>query len=129
MKSFRALILTFTFLILLLSRCSFPFTTATYKWKIKYDKEAIDYKTDFLARDLPEYSGDSLPNILFIVVDDLGKYEISAYGSETMQTPHMDQLAREGVRFSDCYVSSPVCAPSRAGINTGRYPVRYGFET
>lgn len=129
MRHLKPIFLTFIFLALLLTRCSFPFTTATYKWKIKYDKEAIAFKEAFLAQDLPDYSGDSLPNILFIVVDDLGKYEISAYGSETMLTPHMDQLASEGVRFSDCYVSSPVCAPSRAGINTGRYPVRYGFET
>lgn len=63
------------------------------------------------------------------MVDDLGKYEISAYGSETKNTPHIDQLCQEGVRFSDCYVNAPVCAPSRAGLMTGRYPVRYGFET
>lgn len=116
-------------LIFILSQCTFPFTTATYKWKISYDKEKIAYKEKFLTQTLPEYSKEQLPNILFIVVDDLGKYEVSAYGSETMQTPNIDKLASEGVRFADCYVNSPVCAPSRAGLNTGRYPVRYGFET
>ncbi len=109
--------------------CTFPFTTATYKWNIKWDKDELTFKTEFLKQELPEYSEESLPNILFIVVDDLGKFEISAYGSETMNTPHIDQLATEGVRFTDCYVSSPVCSPSRAGILTGRYPTRYGFET
>ena len=111
------------------SACTFPFTTATYKWKIKWDKDKLEFKEKFLAQKLPEYSKDKPPNILFIVVDDLGKFEVSAYGSETMNTPYIDQLASEGVLFTDCYVNSPVCAPSRAGLNTGRYPVRYGFET
>ena len=109
--------------------CTFPFTTATYKWKIKWDKDEIKVKEKFLAQELPEYSEGKPPNILFIVVDDLGKFEVSAYGSETMNTPHIDQLASEGVRFTDCYVSSPVCSPSRAGMMTGRYPTRYGYET
>ena len=116
-------------LIFLMLQCTFPFTTATYKWKIRYDKDKIEFKKKFLEQQLPKYSKEKLPNILFIVVDDLGKYEVSAYGSETMKTPNMDKLASEGVRFSDCYVNSPVCAPSRAGLTTGRYPVRYGFET
>lgn len=112
-----------------LSQCTFPFTTASYKWKIKFDKDKVRFKEDFLAQQPPEYSGERPPNIIFIVVDDLGKYEISSYGSETMETPNFDQLASEGVRFSDCYVNAPVCAPSRAGMMTGRYPQRYGFET
>ena len=109
--------------------CTFPFTTATYKWKIKWNKDKLEYKEKFLAQKLPEYSEEKPPNILFIVVDDLGKYEISAYGSETMHTPYIDQMASEGVRFTDCYVNAPVCAPSRAGLLSGRYPTRYGFET
>ncbi len=112
-----------------LNRCTFPFTTASYKWKIKFDKEKLEYKEDFLSQELPEYSEMRPPNIIFIVVDDLGKYEISSYGSETMKTPHIDALASEGVRFMDCYVNAPICAPSRAGLLTGRYPQRYGFET
>lgn len=129
MKFIKPVILIPSALIFLLSGCTFPFTTATYKWKIKYDKNEIAFKEHFLKQELPAFSGDRPPNILFIVVDDLGKYEISAYGSETMHTPNIDQLCADGVRFTDCYVSSPVCAPSRAGLNTGRYPVRYGFET
>ncbi|MEJ2594032.1 MAG: sulfatase-like hydrolase/transferase [bacterium] len=115
--------------VVILSQCTFPFTTATYKWKIRFDKEKLAFKEDFLAQDLPEYSEERPPNIIFIVVDDLGKYEISSYGSETMKTPNIDQLASEGARFTDCYVNAPVCAPSRAGLITGRYPQRYGFET
>ncbi len=116
-------------MVITLSQCTFPFTTASYKWKIKFDRKKIAFKEKFLGQKLPEYSDKKPPNIIFIVVDDLGKYEISAYGSETMKTPHIDQLASEGVRFTDCYVNAPVCAPSRAGMLTGRYPTRYGFET
>lgn len=122
---------TYSIIILLVFfvSCTFPFTTATYKWNIKWDKKELERKEQFLQQELPAHSAGKAPNILFIVVDDLGKYEISAYGSETVKTPNMDQFAAEGVRFTDCYVSSPVCAPSRAGMMAGRYPTRYGFET
>ena len=129
MKHNRLLIIIHTLLFMLATGCIFPFTTSTNKWKIEYDKDKIAFKENFLSDELPAYSGDQPPNILLIVVDDLGKYEISSYGSETMHTPNIDQLCNEGVRFLDCYVNSPVCAPSRAGLITGRYPVRYGFET
>lgn len=115
--------------VLIAGSCTFPFTTVTYKWNIKWDKSKLEAKKKFLDQQLPVYSKKRLPNILVIVVDDLGKFEISAYGSKTMKTPHIDQLAKEGVLFTDCYVTSPVCAPSRAGIMSGRYPERYGFET
>ena len=121
-----AFIITLSFI---LSQCTFPFTTASYKWKIKFDREKIKFKENFLAQELPGDSTQRPPNIIFIVVDDLGKYEISAYGSKTMNTPNIDQLASEGARFTDCYVNAPVCAPSRAGLLTGRYPQRFGFET
>ena len=128
-KKLIGIIPVFLLMIFALSRCTFPFTTASYKWKIKFDKDKIAFKESFLSQDIPAYSQERPPNIIFIVVDDLGKYEISAYGSETMKTPHIDRLADEGVRFTDCYVNAPVCAPSRAGLLTGRYPTRYGFET
>jgi arylsulfatase A-like enzyme len=117
------------FLAVLAAGCVFPFTTASYKWDIKYDKNKLAFKKNFLEKNLPSYSGERLPNILLIVVDDLGKSEISCYGSTTVITPHMDKLGDEGIRFADCYVTAPVCAPSRAGLLTGRYPERYGFET
>ena len=129
MRKSTKFIFYFSLLILTAGSCTFPFTTATYKWKIKWDKQKLENKEEFLSRELPAVQDEKLPNILVIVVDDLGKFEISAYGSKTMKTPHIDRLAKEGVLFSDCYVSSPVCAPSRAGIMSGRYPTRYGFET
>jgi arylsulfatase A-like enzyme len=129
MKTHCQSLIMFIILAILTGGCTFPFTTASYKWNIKYDKIKLDFKEKFLDQELPPYSGDRLPNILFIVIDDLGKSEISAYGSTTMKTPHIDQLADEGVRFLDCYVTAPVCAPSRAGLLTGRHPDRYGFQT
>jgi arylsulfatase A-like enzyme len=68
------------------------------------------------------------PNILLIVADDLGKHDISTYDTEGVNVPHMDRLAREGIRFDAAYASSAVCSPSRVGLLTGRYQHRFGFE-
>ena len=65
------------------------------------------------------------PNIIFILADDLGYGDLSCYGSR-IATPNLDQMAREGAMFRHFSVASPVCSPSRAGILTGRYPVRVG---
>ncbi len=59
------------------------------------------------------------PNIIFIMVDDLGIGDVGCYGQERIQTPVMDRMAREGARFTDCYTGSPVCAPSRCVLMTG----------
>ena len=65
------------------------------------------------------------PNIVIIVADDLGWADVSFHGQE-IRTPHIDRLAREGVELSRFYVA-PVCSPTRAGLMTGRYPIRYGL--
>lgn len=59
------------------------------------------------------------PNIVLIVADDLGRGDLGAYGQRLIRTPHLDRMAREGVRFTDAYAPSPVCAPSRASFMTG----------
>lgn len=64
------------------------------------------------------------PNIIFIYIDDMGYGDLSCYGNVEMQTPNIDRLAKEGIKFTDFYVSSPVCSPSRAGVVTGEYPAR-----
>jgi len=66
------------------------------------------------------------PNILFIMVDDLGKEWISCYGAEDIKTPHIDALAAGGMKFNNAY-SMPQCTPSRATLLTGTYPFRNGF--
>ncbi len=68
------------------------------------------------------------PNLLLIVADDMGYGDLSCYGSKQIATPNLDRLAGGGVRCTDGYVSGPVCAPSRAGLMTGRYGSRFGFE-
>ncbi len=67
------------------------------------------------------------PNLIIILADDLGWADLSCYGAKKIHTPHLDQMAREGVRFTDFYVPSPVCTPSRASLLTGRYPFRTGL--
>lgn len=72
------------------------------------------------------------PNVLLIVVDDLGNADLSAFGGGVAEgrvpTPNIDSLARRGVSFDVAYSGNPTCAPSRAAIMTGRYPTRFGFE-
>ena len=68
------------------------------------------------------------PNIVLILADDLGYGDIAAYGTKAIRTPHLDRLAQEGVRFTDFYASASICSPSRAGLLTGRYPVRTGVS-
>lgn len=66
-------------------------------------------------------------NILTILIDDLGWADLSCYGSSFYETPNLDRLAARGVRFTDGYASAPVCSPTRAAFETGRYPARVGI--
>jgi len=67
------------------------------------------------------------PNFVFILVDDLGRQDLSCEGSAFHETPNVDRIAREGMRFAHGYSACQVCSPSRAAIQTGRYPVRTGI--
>jgi len=64
------------------------------------------------------------PNLVLILADDLGWADLSCYGNDLHQTPNLDRLARQGVRFTDAYAASPVCTPTRAAILTGLHPAR-----
>ena len=68
------------------------------------------------------------PNIIVILADDLGYADISAYKIERFKTPNIDRIGLQGVRFTDGYATAAVCGPSRAGLMTGRYQERFGFE-
>src|SRR5687767_12961626 len=68
------------------------------------------------------------PNILVIVADDLGYADLGIQGGQDVPTPHLDALAKSGVRCTSGYVSAPYCSPSRAGFLTGRYQTRFGHE-
>lgn len=65
------------------------------------------------------------PNILFILIDDMGYRDLSCFGGTRVQTPQIDRLAREGLRFNQFYVGSPICSPSRVALTTGQYPNRW----
>ena len=67
------------------------------------------------------------PNIVFILVDDLGWKDLGSYGNRFIDTPHMDGLAAAGMRFTDAYSGAPVCSPTRASLMTGQAPARVGI--
>ncbi|HEV8176560.1 MAG TPA: sulfatase-like hydrolase/transferase, partial [Gemmatimonadales bacterium] len=75
---------------------------------------------------LPRHRGLRIrsPNILFILADDLGYGDLSCYGRPDYRTPYLDQLAREGLRFTSNYTAAAVCSPTRVALMTGRYPAR-----
>lgn len=66
------------------------------------------------------------PNIVFILIDDMGWRDLSCYDSAFYETPNIDRLAAEGMRFTDAYASCPVCSPTRASVMTGKYPASVG---
>lgn len=72
----------------------------------------------------PPVAAAQRPNILFILADDLGWGDLSCYGRPDYQTPHLDRLAAQGMRFTNAYSAAPVCTPTRVAFQTGRYPAR-----
>jgi arylsulfatase A-like enzyme len=76
----------------------------------------------------PALASARRPNIVIILTDDMGYADVSFQGATDIPTPHLDRLARTGVRFTSGYVSHPFCSPSRAGLLTGRYQHRFGHE-
>jgi arylsulfatase A-like enzyme len=67
------------------------------------------------------------PNFVFFLVDDLGWMDLGCYGSTFYETPNIDKLATQGLRFTNAYAACPVCSPTRASIMTGKYPARLGI--
>src|SRR5687768_14583125 len=67
------------------------------------------------------------PNVVILFADDLGYGDLGCHGHPSIRTPHLDRMAAEGLRFTDFYSAAPVCTPSRAGMLTGRLPVRSGM--
>ena len=107
---------------------------------IQFDEEKVAFRTTFLAErpaqanKTHQLSNDSTkptlnrPNIIILLADDLGKTDISLYGSPFVKTPNIDAIGHEGIIFNEGYITSPICSPSRAGLMTGRYQQRFGFE-
>ncbi|MDF2773722.1 MAG: atsA 9 [Geminicoccaceae bacterium] len=68
------------------------------------------------------------PNVVLIMMDDMGYGDLGSYGAPDVRTPHIDRLAREGVRLTNAYANGHVCSPTRAALISGRYPQRFGIE-
>src|SRR6185436_3240370 len=67
---------------------------------------------------------DQRPNIIYIMADDLGYADLSCYGRKDYQTPNLDKLCSQGVKFLNAYATAPVCTPTRVAFLTGRYPAK-----
>ncbi|MEV7140372.1 sulfatase family protein [Streptomyces tauricus] len=87
------------------------------------DAAAVPAEQPFRARPSGAAAGRR-PNLLVILGDDLGWADLSSYGAPHIRTPHLDRLARQGVRFTDAYSGSATCSPTRFSLYTGRYPGR-----
>ena len=72
-------------------------------------------------------AAENKPNVVLILADDLGWADLGCYGSKFHQTPHLDRMAAEGMRFTSAYSACPVCSPTRAAVLTGKYPQRFNL--
>ena len=77
----------------------------------------------------PVMAADRPPNVIMFYADDLGNGDVGCYGAADIKTPSIDALAASGVRFTNYYAPAPICAPSRAALLTGRYPLRCGMSS
>jgi uncharacterized sulfatase len=77
---------------------------------------------------LPARAATAPPNVLFILIDDLGARDLGGEGARLAESPHLDHLARQGLRFTAGYAPAPICSASRASLLTGRSPARLHFE-
>ncbi len=74
-------------------------------------------------------AADARPNIVMVLIDDMGWGDFSCFGNKDAKTPNVDRLAAEGIRFSQFYVNSPICSPSRCALATGQYPQRWSITS
>ena len=93
------------------------------------DSQPPDANEQLQAAIEPLASAADRPNIIFILVDDLGWSDVSYNGSRVYETPHVDRLAQQGMVLTDFYSAGPVCSPTRASILTGKAPARLGLTT
>src|SRR5690242_20335991 len=78
---------------------------------------------------LQTFGQTSRPNVVFILIDDLGYGDLANYGNRFIKTPNLDNLARQAMSFTQFYSASPLCSPSRAAFLTGRTPFRTGIKS
>jgi arylsulfatase A len=95
---------------------------------MKIHCRALFAVTTMIAASAPLHAADRPPNIVIIFTDDQGYGDVGCFGAQGFQTPHLDQLAREGRRFTNFHVAQPVCSASRTALLTGCYPNRLGIH-
>lgn len=93
---------------------------------LTYAQVALSNHCHAIVNLSPNQSGNRPPNLVLIMIDDLGKEWVGCYGAENIETPNMDALAADGMRF-ECAYSMPQCTPSRVTLLTGQYPFRHGW--
>jgi arylsulfatase A-like enzyme len=81
-----------------------------------------------LCAALPCFAERAKPNVVILLVDDLGSGDVSCLFRQVIRTPNIDRIAKEGVKFTSGYSTAPLCGPSRAGFLSGRYQQRFGFN-
>lgn len=117
----RALVKGFFLILALLA-------VAGFSWRVYRNHKGRDFDPERslaqLDRIRTSENPSQLPNIVILFVDDLGYGDVFGYGARIFETPHLDGMAAAGVRLTHFYATAPVCTPSRAGLLTGRYPVR-----
>ncbi|MCB9304206.1 MAG: sulfatase-like hydrolase/transferase [Lewinellaceae bacterium] len=123
----RNLLIAFGCSLLLAASCSLP-PFHSEEFQGQFSEQALAQKASFLSQKTPIADTLRPPNIIILMADDLGYFDISLHGNTQIQTTHIDALARQGIACTRAYVSAPSCAPSRAGLITGRYQQRFGFE-
>ena len=92
----------------------------------KFAAPLVAFGMMWLSSASPAASAETRANIIFILVDDQGYYDLGCYGATEIETPRIDAMAAGGIRFTDYYAAAPICSPSRAGLLTGCYPRRIG---
>lgn len=118
----RIVLLFFPFL----AACGLTRPLANEGFKLVDNQELLEQKSNYLQHRSERQAG--APDIIWIIVDDLGIADTDLYGAGMVHVPNLNRLADEGVRFDNAYVTASVCSPSRAAMLTGRYPQRFGFE-
>ncbi|MGD9853567.1 MAG: sulfatase [Planctomycetaceae bacterium] len=98
------------------------------KWTVRSLMFALSVVVVAATGISPAACGADQPNFVILFADDMGYGDLGCYGHPTIATPHLDEIARQGMKFTQFYVASSVCTPSRAGLLTGRLPIRSGLS-
>jgi arylsulfatase A-like enzyme len=118
---------TYTTVLLAGFLCAYSYAQSFYP-PILVDSSGLEGKISYLHQIGQSSNHKQGPNIVIIIADDLGKNDLNLYFKDGLDTPHINQLAGEGIVFTEAYSTSAVCNPSRAGLITGRYQQRFGNE-